>query len=733
MLLSSTLSAQHRFSVTVRDSVSGRPVPSVLILDTRGGYLAETGSHGKAWFESNVPEVMIALHLTGYKKKLSYVSAGNTSDNLVLISPDTSYIPEAIVSDSRVVQNLSKSALRNTTFRRSSEMESLLPATNTAQDLLENLSTTQTLQDPVLGSSVGLNGLGGQNVKLLLDGQPVTGRMSGNIDLSQFSLSDVQEVQVYFGPQSIIYGSDASGGIINLISFIHNQKTSGYIQSYIEDIKRYNFDGHVDFTVHQNHFGLKLGRYYFDGLSFYDTLERKKNWLPKEQYFLGGHWRKNWQLAKGVLMMHLRNDYTLEHLYNPGEPEVSNTQMTATAFDQTYITQRDNASFTVSYWGQKWKHNLQNSYSYFQRRTKNYFLDFVQDQKTELDNTASNFDQFSLMQSRYIAQRVSDKLGVQTGAELTLEQGEGDKLKGQKNREEFAVFGILDYRLEGWHLVPGLRWSYFSGNSSKFLPAIQIYKQLSDKWYVETGYAYTYRVPSLKEFYLSFVDANHNITGNPDLLPESTQALNAGIKFQIDALRYTLDIKLSSAYYTTQDQIVLASDISNPTAYTYRNIEDITNTSQILDISYSPYIEGHELEISSGTNWLYFIKYGNAQNLQSWGQSFRINWQPKRWKAGLSLSSKTSIGQRVFVIDADSIVDRELLPFTMLNLGLSKNFWQDKMVVEIGCKNILAVQQVDFKDNKGSVGIGGSAHGTSDANMMASPGRAFYLRVGYKF
>ncbi len=715
----------------VRDSESRRPVENAVILDARGVFLAETHMQGKAWFEYNSPNVMVDIVMQGFQKKRAYLTASTGTATLVLLIPDTSVTPEAIVRASRSVQNLSSSQLRQENVSRTNELQSLMPAANTLQDLVSNLSVTQASEDPVLGSSVGINGLGGQNVKLLVDGQPVTGRMSGNIDLSQFSLSDIQTVQVYFGPQSIIYGSDASGGIINLVSFQHDQKVGGYIQGYTENIGRYNFDGHINFNAKGNHIGLKIGRYYFDGLKLYDSLERRKSWLPKEQYFGGLQWSKKWTLNKGTFLAQVRYDYYDEKLYNPGEPNLSGTQQTATAFDYTYNTRRNNGSAILSYWGDKWKHNLQTSYSSFDRNTKAYFLDFVQGTKEDISE--GKYDKFDLIQSRYIAQNRSDKLGLQLGAEVNFEKGDGDKLSSAQDRQEYALFGMANYRLGGWHLIPGLRWSYYSSSPSQVIPAFQVTHKISDKWYIEGGYAYAYRVPSLKEMYLSFVDINHNITGNPDLKAESTHSLSGGIKYQIDELKYKLSVKLSAAYYDSDDKIVLAATQSSANSYSYQNVESIQNTSQVLEINFEPYTENHEISLKSSTNWLYYLQYGQAQNEQSWAQNFQFDWRYLKWKAGLSLSSKTSFSQRLFVIDTEGIVARELQTFTMLNLGFSKRLAHNRLVAELGIKNLLDVNQVNFKDGLGNVGVGGSAHGNSGSNVLASPGRAFYLRLGYKF
>ncbi len=733
LIISIPCLGQYSYSIQVRDSLTKRPIENVLILDTKGKYLCETHFHGKAWFESSQSSMLVVCNLLGYQKKTYFVSAALQDMKVIYMSPDTQSYREAVVHASKLVQNLSQSQLRNESIRRSDESKSMLPSANTVQDVVSNLATTQSIEDPLTGSSIGINGLGGENVKLLIDGQPVAGRMAGNIDFSQFSLSDIQEVQVYFGPQSIIYGSDASGGLINLVSFEHpQQKLTAYAQTQLESVGRYNFDGHLDFAIRKSRLGFKMGRYYFDGLSIYDTLERKKTWLPKEQYFFGGHWNHKWNTERGVFLAQARSDVYKEYLYNPGEPRISNTQMTATALDYTYETDRNNSALNFSLWGKKWNHNLQNVYSYFHRKTLSYYMDFVEDTKTETPNSGSLYDIFDLFQTRYIAQRKSEKLGIQIGAQYDQESGQGTKLINKEIRSELAAFGIVDLRVSNWHLIPGLRWNYYSTNGQQLLPAFQITNNLSEKLYIEMGYARTYRVPSLKEQYMNFVDINHNITGNPDLSPESANSINAGLKYSLDELRYALIVKLSMAYYDSRDKIVLTS-IAGATnnAYTYSNVASIQNSSQTLDLTLRPNLENGELEFRSTTNWIYFAQYGTAKDKNSYFQNFYIKWFYPKWQITFTLNTKSSLSQRVFVSDVDEIVARKLNNFTMMNFGLQRDFWDHKVAMELGVKNILNVQQVPFSDGSGSVGVGGGAHGTSGAGVLASPGRSFYFRLGF--
>lgn len=68
------------------------------------------------------------------------------------------------------------------------------------------------------GATVRLQGLSGQNVLILVDGQRTTGRFSGSIDLTRFKAEDIERIEIVKGASSALYGSDAIAGVINIIT-----------------------------------------------------------------------------------------------------------------------------------------------------------------------------------------------------------------------------------------------------------------------------------------------------------------------------------------------------------------------------------------------------------------------------------------------------------------------------------------------------------------------------------
>ena len=63
-----------------------------------------------------------------------------------------------------------------------------------------------------------VQGMDGRRVLVLVNGKPLVGRLSGVQDLSRIPLSAVDRVEVVRGPQAALYGSEALGGVVNILT-----------------------------------------------------------------------------------------------------------------------------------------------------------------------------------------------------------------------------------------------------------------------------------------------------------------------------------------------------------------------------------------------------------------------------------------------------------------------------------------------------------------------------------
>ncbi len=80
-------------------------------------------------------------------------------------------------------------------------------------------------------TSVFLRGGNSAQTKVLLDGIPMNDPSSASraFDFSQLDIENIERVEVLRGPQSLLYGSDAMGGVVNIITKRGNGPTTARI------------------------------------------------------------------------------------------------------------------------------------------------------------------------------------------------------------------------------------------------------------------------------------------------------------------------------------------------------------------------------------------------------------------------------------------------------------------------------------------------------------------------
>jgi len=68
------------------------------------------------------------------------------------------------------------------------------------------------------GTAVRAQGLDPTYTLILIDGLPAIGRIDGALDVDRLPVDGVERIEIMKGPSSALYGSDALGGVINIVS-----------------------------------------------------------------------------------------------------------------------------------------------------------------------------------------------------------------------------------------------------------------------------------------------------------------------------------------------------------------------------------------------------------------------------------------------------------------------------------------------------------------------------------
>jgi len=87
-----------------------------------------------------------------------------------------------------------------------------------ASNLSEVLNATPWLYIAPSGKSISIRGMGHSDTLLLIDGKRVNGEFSKTYELERIPSGMIERIEVLKGSSSLLYGSDAMGGVINIIT-----------------------------------------------------------------------------------------------------------------------------------------------------------------------------------------------------------------------------------------------------------------------------------------------------------------------------------------------------------------------------------------------------------------------------------------------------------------------------------------------------------------------------------
>ncbi|MCU0350558.1 MAG: TonB-dependent receptor plug domain-containing protein [Flavobacterium sp.] len=184
------------------------------------------------------------------------------------------YLDEVVVSANRWEQNLSEVPARIAKIEKS-DIQFFNP--QTAADLL-GLSNQVFIQKSQLGGgSPMLRGFATNRVLLVVDGVRLNNAIfrGGNVqNVISLDANTIQESEVIFGPGSVIYGSDAIGGVMDFHTLTPTFSTSGKTTFNAQALARYatanqENTGHMHFNIGLKNFAFtsSITKSVFDDLT----------------------------------------------------------------------------------------------------------------------------------------------------------------------------------------------------------------------------------------------------------------------------------------------------------------------------------------------------------------------------------------------------------------------------------------------------------------------------------
>ena len=688
--------------------------------------------------------VAVKIEHIAYLRKIDTIPSG-VNLYKIKIKPRT-YITDEIVSTGQFAPRSKQSSVYN--VKVISEDMIKAKSSPTLQDLLSTELNMRVENDAVLGSSVSINGVSGQNVKIMIDGIPLVGRENGNINLDNVDMNNVERVEVIEGPMSALYGSNALGGVINVITKKKAEDGFSYrAGTYGESVGKYDANIGTSYSKEGYRAHFDIGRKFFAGWDA-DQGKRDLQWNPKEQYFVDLKLMKNINDIEYSFNSNLFDEFVLNRLENKFEKD----SLPSGLFD--YYSLDDEYK----------SYRLTNSLNIHGKASENRFIDvslshqrysrerqvftknrttLQRNQSDGPDAKSKNIFQNYLLRANYSHDDVNDNLSYGVGMETNYDNAQGDKLDSESPEIlDVGVYTSVEYRpTERLVLQPMLRYIYNSKYTAPLIPTLNMKYTFGRKLTARAAVSRGFRAPSLKELHFSFIDVNHYIVADENLKAETSFNSNLTLNYSAQSDGNVFGAELKGFYNDISNMI---ENVQSDEKVEETIIYYVQNRSQHKtgggDFSISYFRE--EASLRFGISYVGKtnpVSDTSASGVVSQSVSelffspeFSLNMQYYFRDIGLSFNTfyKFTGEQAGVYLNEGKLINSLISSYNMLDVSVQQKFFSDKLVFSIGVKNLLDVVDVNIIGRTSSAAhSGGGGGGGNVGSIPLSWGRSFFTSL----
>jgi outer membrane receptor for ferrienterochelin and colicins len=679
----------------------------------------------------------------------------------------TSQIEEVVVTGQFEPQSLKKSVYNVRVITRE---DILRQAGNNLADVLNQYINITVQPNGTTGrSTVSMFGLDSQYFKIMVDNIPLVSDagLGNNIDLTQINLDDIERIEIIEGSMGVTHGANAVSGILNIITK-KSAKTKWEVTATLQeetvgteyawfDKGRHIQSFKISHNIGSNWFAsLGANRNDFAGFfdnrqgkdySFNDGLRGYSSWLPKEQF------------ATNALISYNKNNFRIFYKFDYYNETVSffNPVVTPT-IDFTEFYSRDSRSYTNRFY-----HHLNAFGKLFSKLVYNVS---VSQQKQEREKESFNyyilagtegFNDRQVYESRDVIYSTGSltnffsnkKFDLQIGYELVNEQGYASQLAGTYNNglgsvdktlENYDIYGSAELGLtDKFSLRPGFRYSFQSVFDDQYAISFGARYLLQNNLELRGTVGKSYRTPNFQELYTYFVDSNHDLQGNENLVPEHSLSYEANIKkaTYLD-IGLVLNNSLSVTYMDVDDRIANVMVSADPRqVFRYENIDKyrMWNFASSNSFKYKNWdgrlglsLLGISQKIDAGAQGA----VSDDKFLYSFLANANVAYNIVRWNTLLSIYYKYTGPFQQYVQTDDGagntiFVLSEFEDYSLLDASVRKSFFKNQFDVTLGARNLLNINSLRSSTPGGSTGV----HSAASESQSIGYGRSYFIKLTY--
>ncbi|MDE1460701.1 TonB-dependent receptor domain-containing protein [Spartinivicinus poritis] len=426
---------------------------------------------------------------------------------------------------------------------------------------------------------IGIRGLGSAYTLILVNGRRVNSvntLIRGNdFDLSTIPLNQIERIEVVRGPMSSLYGSEALGGVVNIITKQADNQWGGQVSvDYATPEGSGSDDGNETRTSISTSGALIEDKLF---LSFHGNKYDRDAWTPFQEDYTTttinerdetGLEDRNSTNANLGLTWKLTDNQTVDFEYGYGhEDRKSNFEFKGSNGITDHETRRDTYSLThKGDWG--WGNS---QIRYYQEETE------FKERSTTVPN--GDATQTNQVVDGFITTQFGDH-AITTGAEYRTSELDNDvnlKTTGSADVSQKALYIQDEWKLsQDWALTGGGRLDDHEFFGREFSPRGYLVYTPTEALTIKGGVGIAFKAPTLtqltKEYSIPSCRGRCTLIGNPDLQPEKSTSYELGFTYQgnswdLGATVFRTDIKDMIARQSEKDENNKKRDI-----ITYENI-----------------------------------------------------------------------------------------------------------------------------------------------------------------
>jgi len=402
------------------------------------------------------------------------------------------------------------------------------------------------------GTAVRAQGFDPAYLLILVDGLPAIGRINGALDVDRLPVTDVERIEVIKGPSSALFGSDALGGVINIVTRDADRPLSA------EGSAIYGSRDRIDASATaamQRRIGswrlasrAALGMRRADGFDL-DPDAAGENGAEER----AGDAAVRVAASRGPWRLVAGGDYLRQDLRG-----VEAGAAPGAIFDRRTLAEngsgtvsaifrpRDDTSFAATL-----RHSVfRDQFLYDQRGPADYDYELTEQHLTSAALVGS-----SLLAPAHL---------LTGGIDGAAEELTADRLSDDGSRQRLGLYAQDEWlvlRRPQLVLVPGARLDVDSQFGAHPTPKLAARWDVSDKVIARASAGFGYRAPDFRQLLLRFENPSvgYQVEGNPDLDPETS--IGGTLSVEVEPIsRVSI---AAQAYWNDVDDLI-AVDLVEP-------------------------------------------------------------------------------------------------------------------------------------------------------------------------